>query len=286
MTKLNDKLEYTKKLIQCWVGSWGLNGVAFAYSGGKDSTVLKHIIRSMYPRMPGVFSNTGLEYSEVVRMVKESDDVDIVRPKKSFKKVIEDHGWPVIDKRVARYVSDCQNASEKNVATVNLRMTGMTRAGHYAPSQKLSNCWRFLIDAPFKISGLCCDHLKKRPLRKYGKDNGIKWITGEMIEEGGYRAKVIKEHGCNVYNSKNPTSRPMAHWTTEDVWAYIREHNITYASVYDKGEKRTGCVFCMFAIMHDKDRFLRLKVNSPKQYEYVIDKLGAGEVLDYLGINY
>lgn len=38
--------------------------------------------------------------------------------------------------------------------------------------------------------------------------------------------------------------------------------------------------------MFDKDRFIRLKANSPIQYDYVINKLGGKEVLDYLKIPY
>lgn len=36
------------------------------------------------------------------------------------------------------------------------------------------------------------------------------------------------------------------------------------------GAKRTGCVFCMFGITQDTERFLRLKEVEPKKYDYVM----------------
>jgi len=40
----------------------------------------------------------------------------------------------------------------------------------------------------------------------------------------------------------------------------------------------------MFGIMYDKDRFIRLKRNSPKQWDFVINKLNGKKVLDFIGI--
>ena len=281
-----NKLEYTKELIRCWVEAWGVDGVYVACSGGKDSMVLLHIARSLYPEIRGVFSHTGLEYSEIVALVKSTPNVDIVRPKKPFHKVIQDHGWPVISKRVARFVYDCQNASERNQKTVSLRLTGINSNGQSCKSMMLAHKWRFLTDAPFKISSFCCDHLKKEPMKRYQKETGRMPMIGLMKEESMDRERFLTVNGCNMYHIKSPISYPLANWTTKDIWEYTHANDIPYASVYDKGEERTGCVFCMFGIMYDKDRFIRLKRNSPKQWDYVINTLGAREVLDFIGIPY
>jgi len=280
------KLGYTKDLIQCWADAWGVENIAVSFSGGKDSLVLKHIVRGLYPNVKAVFSHTGLEYSEIVSLVKNSDNVDIVRPPVPFHEVIKKHGWPVISKDISRFVSDCRNASERNKKTVNLRLTGVTSTGGTCKSKMLPKKWRFLIDAPFDISDKCCECLKKKPLEKYYKKTGLRPMLGVMREESNRRDKMIKKYGCNAYDLKQPLSYPLANWTTEDVWKYIRENKLEYASVYDKGEARTGCVFCMFGIMYDQERFLRLKKISPKQHEYIIDGLGADKVLDFIGIKY
>lgn len=46
--------------------------VYVSFSGGKDSTVLKHIVDSMYSDVPAVFVNTGLEYPEIQHFVRET----------------------------------------------------------------------------------------------------------------------------------------------------------------------------------------------------------------------
>ena len=77
----------------------GADKVYISFSGGKDSTVLLDLVRSVYPDIEAVFSNTGLEYPEIVDFVKTKDNVTIVRPKKSFKQVIEQEGYPVVSKK-------------------------------------------------------------------------------------------------------------------------------------------------------------------------------------------
>lgn len=75
-----------------------------SFSGGKDSTVLLHIARQLYPNIPAVFSNTGLEYPEIQRFVKSFDLVDTVTPKMRFDQVISTYGYPLISKEVAEAI--------------------------------------------------------------------------------------------------------------------------------------------------------------------------------------
>jgi len=78
-------------------------------------------------------------------------------------------------------------------------------------------------------------------------------------------------------------SRPMMFWQEEDVWNYIKINNLRYSKIYDMGYDRTGCVFCMFGIMQEKnDRFELLKRTHPKMYNYCMDKLGMAEVLNFI----
>ena len=81
--------------------SLALTGCTFSFSGGKDSTVLLHIAREMYPDMKALYCDTGLEYPECRNFVKTFDNVDWVRPKKHFKQVCEEYGFPLISKEVS-----------------------------------------------------------------------------------------------------------------------------------------------------------------------------------------
>ena len=60
------KIPLTQQRIRDWYDHWD-GQVYVSFSGGKDSTVLKHIVDSMYSDVPAVFVNTGLEYPEIGR---------------------------------------------------------------------------------------------------------------------------------------------------------------------------------------------------------------------------
>ena len=105
---LEMKIEKSKRRIAEWVNYWGLEKVAVSFSGGKDSTVLLHIARQFYPTIKAVFSNTGLEFPEIVAFVKTFDNVEIIRPKLNFRQVIERYGYPIISKEVSERIESVQ----------------------------------------------------------------------------------------------------------------------------------------------------------------------------------
>ena len=101
---LEAKVSLAKSRIAEWVRHYGLCGVCVSFSGGKDSTVLLHIIREDYPEIPAVFSDTGLEYPEIRAFARSFDNVDVVRPAMRFDQVISTYGYPLISKEVAEAI--------------------------------------------------------------------------------------------------------------------------------------------------------------------------------------
>ena len=101
---LKAKINTTKSRIMEWVSHFGLDGVYVSFSGGKDSTVLLHIAREMFPEIKAVFCDTGLEYPEIREFVKTFDNVDWLRPKMTFRQVIEKYGYPFPSKEVSESV--------------------------------------------------------------------------------------------------------------------------------------------------------------------------------------
>ena len=251
--------------------------VYIAFSGGKDSTVLLDIARQEYPDIKACFINTGLEFPEIVEFVKTIKNVDIVKPEKSFRQVLDQYGYPVISKDVSQKLYYAKQGKQYALK-------------HFDGSQKGSkfNCtkYAYMLDAPFKIHNKCCDELKKKPAHKYDKKNKVKPIIGTMAEDSLLRQQRYLEVGCNNFN--NNKSTPMAFWLESDVWEYIQKYNIPYSKIYDMGYKRTGCVFCMFGVHLEKypNRFQLLQKTHPKLWEYCIDNLGCGEVMDYIGVDY
>ena len=101
---LNVKILMTKRRIRDWVNYYGIDGVYVSFSGGKDSTVLLHMAREIFPDIKACFIDTGLEYPEIRQFIKTFDNVDIVKPRIGFKKVCEKYGFPLISKEVSERV--------------------------------------------------------------------------------------------------------------------------------------------------------------------------------------
>ena len=93
---LKAKVSMTKARIREWYDHWD-GDVFISFSGGKDSTVLAHLVHDLYPNVPMVFSNTGLEYPEVRRFA-EASGAEVIRPRMSFPEVIKTYGYPIISK--------------------------------------------------------------------------------------------------------------------------------------------------------------------------------------------
>lgn len=277
--------------------------IYISFSGGKDSTVLLDLVRQEYPEAKAMYVDTGLEYPEIKEFVKSKENVDIIRPKKMFNKVIEDYGYPIISKEVSECISQARIALERNNGQYAYRLdklNGTHKNKDGKESQFNYSKWKFLLEAPFKVSHKCCNIMKKSPAHKYYKDTGRTPILGTMAEESRLRTQQYLKSGCNAWENKIPTSTPMAFWTEQDVLHYLHETKIPYATVYgeikqDKdgkyyttGCQRTGCMYCGFGCHLEKEpnRFQKLKETHPKQYDYIINTLGMGEVLDYVGVKY
>lgn len=268
--------------IREWYERYSGN-VYVAFSGGKDSTVLLHLVRKYYPDVEAVFSNTGLEYPEIVDFVKSVKNTTIIKPKISFKKVIEKYGYPVISKSTSRGIYQIRNTKSEYLK--NLRLFGSPKGG----AGKVADKWQFLINSPFKIHDACCDKLKKDPFKVYEKQSGKKPIIGTMIEESRLRRQSYIQYGCNAFELTHPRSAPISYFTEDDIWQYIKKYNLEYCKIYDTGVRRTGCLFCMLGVQHENiynNRFHMLEKSHPKLHNYCINKLGLGKVLDYIGVEY
>lgn len=304
---LHIKITMTERRIFDWYNHW--NGdVYLSFSGGKDSTVLKHIIDNMGLNIPSVFINTGLEYPEIRQFATSKDNVVTVYPKRRFDQVIIEYGYPLISKQVAKNIYFARN--NKDGAHYKRLFGQYIYQGKLSPFNTPK--WSFLYDAPFRIAPHCCDITKKEPAHRYEKETGRKPITATMAEESMQRETAWIRTGCNAFDSKRPMSKPMSFWTEQDVLHYIKQFNVPYCSAiygdivskpeddvpsgqmswsdiegqYNEkeklqttGMKRTGCMFCMFGCHRDKtpNRFEQMKVTHPRQYEYCI---GGGEFVD------
>jgi 3'-phosphoadenosine 5'-phosphosulfate sulfotransferase (PAPS reductase)/FAD synthetase len=239
----------------------GKENVALSFSGGKDSTVLKHLIDSVLSKIKPVFCNTGVEYFDIVSFVKGFEDVEIVKPKYSFVQIINKYGFPIISKEQSRYLSDVKNPK----VSQKLKDSRLSK-GNFTISKK----WRWLLETDIKISDKCCYHLKKSPLQKLK----YYYFTGERIQESNLRKQ--RYHTCILPKK----CIPLRLWNDDLVNKYIEYHNLKICNIY-KYENRTGCKFCLYGIQYEKrpNRIDRLKFIEPKSYEFA-RKIGIIDLME------
>jgi phosphoadenosine phosphosulfate reductase len=92
---------------------------------------------------------------------------------------------------------------------------------------------------------LCCGVRKMEPLRRAlsGLDA---WITGLRREQSVTRTAVHKIEWDE--SNKLVKVNPLADWTHDDVWKYIRENNVPYNALHDRGYPSIGCGPCTRAV--------------------------------------
>ena len=110
---LSAKVQMTGRRIHEWAEYYGTDGIYLAFSGGKNSTVLLDISRKIFPGIPAVFVDTGLEYKEIRDFVSRQENVEVLRPKMNFRQVIQKYGYPFIGKEVAGCVHGARRYMRK-----------------------------------------------------------------------------------------------------------------------------------------------------------------------------
>lgn len=279
-----------------------------SFSGGKDSSLLKHLTDKTGLDMPLVFCNTGLEYPDLVKhvhyFIKPNDkketfikygfktdyypksEVYILYPKKNFREVLKQHGVPVVSKEQAAYIRKVRESDNQD--TVDLALSNIQEK------------YKYLIDAPFKISEYCCSVMKKAPFRRFETETGLRAMIGTLAEESFLRRQQYMKQGSCIYRDKKRIqAHPLIFWKEQEVLRYIMEEKIVIPEVYGKiknssgyyyteGVNRTGCMFCLFGIQHEgtPNRIQLMKESHPKIYNYCLNQLGYKKILKYMNIPY
>ena len=122
----------------------------------------------------------------------------------------------------------------------------------------------FYKAVPLRLT--CCDIRKVRPLRRALADLDA-WITGLRRDQWASRANIRKveiDHDHGGLMKVNP----LADWTEEEVWDYLRAHDVPVHPLYAKGYPTISCAPCTRPVAEGEDpRSGRWwwEVNAPKE---------------------
>ena len=223
------KLKYTEKLIQKSLEEYKNPCVACSF--GKDSTLVLYLVRKYKPDIPVVFNNTGVEYPETLQfrdfLVKEWDlNFYETKPIKTFWQCVKEYGLPGL-----KWARGSQGKKEPR----------------------------------------CCYYLKERPAYLLYKKEGIDaTYTGLSYDESYGRKWLFIWYGDEYLVTTHGKMRsitkihPIAYWTTEEVWQFIRKEEIPINKAYQKVQ-RVGCMTCT-AYKGWEDQMKKI---NPKLYQYI-----------------
>jgi phosphoadenosine phosphosulfate reductase len=96
----------------------------------------------------------------------------------------------------------------------------------------------------------CCSIRKVEPLGRALKGKKA-WVTGQRRAQSSTRAELAVQerdaaHGMEKFN-------PLADWSEQDVWDYIKANNVPYNALHDQGFPSIGCAPCTRAIQPGED---------------------------------
>ena len=271
---LEHKINLSRNLILNCIETFGDQQVYISFSGGKDSTVLSSLVCSLKPNILHLFSDTGCEYPETLSFVgaerHRGKNIVSVHPICrdgsiwTFERIVATYGYPLFSKAIANGIRTYRHA--KTPVTKQHALDYLERM--YPQALPYLNC---------NISDLCCEKLKKSPLKRVAKHMQMQCsIIGTLAEESQIRKRDWITYGSNIFfQKKDNQCRPLSFWTNQDIWSYIKLYKLPVSDLYNQGYQRNGCMYCGFGLYSERrkfgiNRFERLAQTHPKQYDYCI----------------
>jgi phosphoadenosine phosphosulfate reductase len=92
----------------------------------------------------------------------------------------------------------------------------------------------------------CCEVRKVLPLKRALEHEGG-WITGLRRDQAASR-RATPKIARDLANNCIWKVAPLADWTSERVWDYVREHDLPYNTLHDEGYESIGCAPCTRAV--------------------------------------
>lgn len=213
-TAIQTLMDYEAIALQKYDGD-GVNGYYVCISGGKDSSVIQQLCIMAGVKCQFYHSHTGIDHPETVYFIRRE------------KKRLEELGY-------------------------ELKIS--------YPKETLESLVKRKKMLPTRLARYCCAELKETG----GRDRVI--VTGVRKAESVNRssralAETIgrkKADRVIIQNDNTDNRRSVEQcvllgtislniiidWSDEEVWEFIKQYNLPYNPLYDKGYKRVGCVGC------------------------------------------
>ena len=190
------------------------DGFRLAFSGGKDSIVLYRLAEMAGVKFKAHMQLTSIDPPELMRFIrKHYPDVELRRPEMNFYELIKKK--KMLPLMRARY---CCKYLKEQAGEGTVTLLGIRR------KESVRRAKRNEIEIN--------NHKYSDTLDQFNIDNEA-------------------QHVCIKGKDKLMLS-PILYWETKDIWKFIRDNNMPYCELYDKGRTRIGCIFCPMASVRTK----------------------------------
>lgn len=217
-------------------------GYYLAFSGGKDSVVVKALADMAGVKYDAHYNVTSVDPPELVQFVKEHKDVHFAK----------------------QYYPD--TISNESLRGKPITMWNLIPFKKRPPTMTVRYCCAFLKEGSgqgrFVVTGVRWAESSRRKNNRGGLELGDTNEYGkrELIDPDNPSQQLI--HICPTKAQR--ILNPIVDWSTAEVWEFIKEYNVPYCKLYDEGYTRLGCIGCpMASVEHQKMEFRRY----PKYYQ-------------------
>lgn len=218
------------------------DGYWLAFSGGKDSVVIKRLAQMAGVKFDAHYSVTSVDPPELVRFIKDvHPDVSFDIPHDKDGKAIT--MWNLIPKKLmppTRTVRYCCQSLKESFGVGRIVVTGVRRA---ESSNRKNNQSLVRIGSA-----------KNRIV--YNDENDESRRTVEQC-----------------YRTKRTLINPIIDWSDDDVWQFIKTYDVPYCVLYDQGYKRLGCIGCPMSGEKEMRRYFDIYPKYKLAYLRAFEKM-------------
>lgn len=245
---IHDKNEYGQDRVQVakrrLIAFAPKEGYYLAFSGGKDSCVIKKLADMARVKYDAHYTVTSVDPPEVVRFVKSFPDVSFDFPTDKNGRVIT--MWNLLASRT----------------------TPPTRIMRYCCAELKESRG----EDRFVVTGVRQDESVRRKITRGGLELGeYKTTPRDLLDPDNPTPEMF--YHCKTYYRK--VLNPIYDWTTDEVWEFIHEYGVKYCELYDQGFDRIGCIGCpMSTIEHrtwEFERYPKYRANYIRAFQRMVE---------------